>query len=767
MAKPKIKPRFTPPTTAQLLAQAAAHQVAQRYKDLIEVYKELLGREDRPEWRVALAHAYGQRARALATKGMYREAVAMWESSRIPETTESDASVVGWMLAAGMYSQATMLLREIPVLPVDIQTRVGIALLIGHDQLASGLPDDSPLLRHLDPARAALAAWCRGEDNVTREQLRAIPFRSPYRELRQVMQGLLAADQESLEAVPNTSPYAGITRAALAAHAPLADLERRITALRPVEQELAAVIRGVDPVQLRVIIDLRAALTGKEEDVAPLFRWVSSKPSPVPEEQARRFALSILPHQPYLLTIFQKRFTPLTPFENARLRALLAEREDDLERAQTYWKNTFDACDLKNATGALMGAMILRHQASLETKMYGPEGPNVARYLNQSLQLDPLDRATWLQSVKQQREDENPKWHSLAEQALTHLPADPDLLLLAAQGAAERSAYKKASGYVTTLLRLDPINIGARRLLIGLHLSHARKSLKSRKNAIAARELETVGKLVHGGIDAARLAVHQAFLAVAQGKVDTAREFAEQAASGPSGGMGATLLLCTEGEQAGLKPNQLGPLHAGFLDATPSATQVIALLELLEELFPLYTNLVSHTLNHILASPLKAAASYHDYTQEQLCRLLEILHKCLQWDVMVAYVATALERWPGRPIFVFYHYVGISHNQASRLAKRDRTVLEHASETAMDEDDDRTARMIDLFLGAFPFMRGFPRNRQFPTMPPDIQRMMDDMAEELGQPPESIHDLLTSFFDHMVDDADPGPRKPRGRGKPK
>ncbi|CAK0745465.1 conserved hypothetical protein [Gammaproteobacteria bacterium] len=781
MAKPKIKPRFTPPTTVQLLAQADAHQTAQRYKDLIEVYKELLRREACPEWEVALAQAYGQRARALAAKGMYREAVAMWESSHISEHSKSDtAMVVGWMLAVGMYSQATILLREIPVLPADIQIRLGVALLMGHDELASGLPDDAPLIRHLEWARSALKAWCQGNDVAAREQLRAIPFRSPYRELRQIIQGLLATDQESIETIPVTSPYAGFARAAFASRAPLVTLEKRLAALRPAEQELAAILRGVDPAQLRVILDLRAALVNTNENLVPLFRWVTTKPAPVAEEQARRFALAILPHQPQLLDIFLKRFGPLNPFENARLRALFAERDDDLERAQSYWKTAFNACDRKDATSILMGALILRHQAMIETKMNGPDDPEVIKYLNQSLKLDPLDQPTWLSIIKQMRgSSDAPKWYTLAEQALTHLPEDSELLLLAAQGAAERGAYKKAIGYVTTLLRLDPINISARRLLIGLHLSHARKSLKVQKIAIAARELDAAKNLSYGDADAVRIAINQALLALAQGQLQSAREFAVRAMSGPAGGIGIALLSQVEGQQAGFKQKDLIFLSEGLIEAAPSAVQIVALLELLEELQPLHADLVQSLIKTILQPSLRAAATHHSYTEDQLICLFEILRKGLHWDLMVAYATTALERWPGRPIFVFYYYTGVSHNQGSRLAKRDLSVLEEAREAAMQADDIHTVRLIDELMEIFPFRRLFPRRNprsEKPLdphdipMPPEIQKMVNEineMSEELDQPhDELIRNLLENFIENM-DDSEPHGRRQRRRGRGK
>ncbi|CAK0766666.1 conserved hypothetical protein [Gammaproteobacteria bacterium] len=781
MAKPKIKPRFTPATLDQLLAQAADHQEAQRYKELIDVYKELLQREVRPEWQVALSHAYGQRAQALAAKGMYREAVAMWESSRISGDTNLNlATVAGWMLAAGMYTRVATLLREIPTLPENLQIHLGAVLLMGNNEFASSLPEDAPLIRHLGPARIALEAWCLGNDTVVREQLRAIPFRSPYRELRQILQGLLTADKNPLEAIPANSPYINFAQVAIAAQAPLANLEKRIATLRPAEQELAAILRGVDPTQLRLVLEVRAALTNASENLKPLFSWVTTRPAPVSEDQARRFALAILPHQPHLLAPFQKRFGVLPPFEIARLQALLAEQEDNPKKAQIHWKNAFKARNHNDSTGTLMGALILRHLATLETQMYGPDDPDVIKYLSNSLELDPLDRATWLKIINIQRDDSDKKWHSVAERALIHLPEDSELLLLAAQGAAERGAYKKASGYVNTLLHLDPINNGARHLLISLHLSHARKSLKGNKLAIATKELETAQRLAHGNADNARIAVHRAFLALTQENLSLANEFAIQAANGPAGGMGAALLLRVEGKQANINPDLLSNLYKNLPESTPETSQVIALLELTEELLPLHNERVIFSFfNGTLAVPLRAAAS-HSYTEDQLTRLFEILYSSFLWGVVAAYAEAALERWPEHPFFVLHKYIGHTQGQRHRLSKENRDHLTTIRDAAVKEKNIRTAQSIDDFLGIFPMPhRGnFPDSRWsgqqvLDSMPPEhtqeIEQLMNDMAEGLGRTPEQMRNALSDLIGSMMDEETKHeigePRRGRGRNR--
>src|SRR5271157_6617680 len=57
-----------------LAAQAEEALRLGRFKEAIELYKQLLKQEPRPDWRNALATAYVGRAKALSAKGLFKEA---------------------------------------------------------------------------------------------------------------------------------------------------------------------------------------------------------------------------------------------------------------------------------------------------------------------------------------------------------------------------------------------------------------------------------------------------------------------------------------------------------------------------------------------------------------------------------------------------------------------------------------------------------------------------------------------------------------------
>jgi len=69
---------------ATLPVRAAEALQQERFKEAVELFKQLVRQDPRPEWREALADAYGGRARALAGKGMFKEAVMVLENTLTP-----------------------------------------------------------------------------------------------------------------------------------------------------------------------------------------------------------------------------------------------------------------------------------------------------------------------------------------------------------------------------------------------------------------------------------------------------------------------------------------------------------------------------------------------------------------------------------------------------------------------------------------------------------------------------------------------------------
>jgi arginyl-tRNA--protein-N-Asp/Glu arginylyltransferase len=82
----------------------------------------------------------------------------------------------------------------------ELETRLAAVVLVSPVSALSQLAANCPLLRHRDTALAAISACGRGDRTELDECLRAIPFRSPYRDLRFILKALLVAGDDPMQA---------------------------------------------------------------------------------------------------------------------------------------------------------------------------------------------------------------------------------------------------------------------------------------------------------------------------------------------------------------------------------------------------------------------------------------------------------------------------------------------------------------------------------------------------------------------------------------
>ena len=71
----QLQRKSLPHASAGSLAETAMEALrSEKFKDAIELFKKLIKQDPRPEWRASLSDAYIGRAKALAAKGMFKEA---------------------------------------------------------------------------------------------------------------------------------------------------------------------------------------------------------------------------------------------------------------------------------------------------------------------------------------------------------------------------------------------------------------------------------------------------------------------------------------------------------------------------------------------------------------------------------------------------------------------------------------------------------------------------------------------------------------------
>ena len=185
----------SPPETLAL--DVEGHLGAGRYRDAVEGYKRLLKLEQRDEWIEGLARAYAGRAEELAAKGMVKEAVALWRNRATGCSMPlADPRYFGWLLRVGKAAEAASLYREQGDRlgdPARVRERLAARALLDGEPLISRLVADDPVVVDYPAADEAVAACARGDRDGLESALKRIPFRSPYRDLRPLLKGLIRA----------------------------------------------------------------------------------------------------------------------------------------------------------------------------------------------------------------------------------------------------------------------------------------------------------------------------------------------------------------------------------------------------------------------------------------------------------------------------------------------------------------------------------------------------------------------------------------------
>lgn len=762
--RPKDKP--VEAATEELISRGDALLNSGGYKEAIDVYKQLLKREQRGEWRRRLATAYLERAKELAAKAMYQEAAVLWENiaNLCGEVIEPE-SYIDWLMRAGQHAKAMRAYRQFQTsltasaATERLEASFAACLLTGNQEVIQALPPDSALRQQQALAQAALHSYCQGgEEASLRERLKGIGFRSPYRDFRQILNALVKLESDPaaalalIERIPAESPYSGL--AAVVRTGARRGESQTLLGLDHAQQEMAAPLLGLEQRQLKLLRQW-SVVRQKSNDRA-LFDFIANNLPAFDREQARRVCLAFLPAHPQGLKTYTRLFGPLPPFEVRRVQALQAEHERDSIRAERHWQACVDLLlqQKDNPDDRLAAALILRHMAELieHSGLDTPQDMASCEYLEKSLELDPDDQATYLKLAEAHKQAGNIKdYHRWVEQGVQRFPADSQLLLAAVDVASERKAFKKAAGFAARLLELDPINNRARAILINSHLSHARKLIKSGKYALAEKELTNASQLEREGTRRGSVEITRGLLAHLLGQQDRMEHELRAGTALAGGNLQARLRLWVEACQLDLEPEDFQRYAQPLGDTSLiGREEVLALVRLVNEYHQEGTEFLATALEN-LEAPLKKAASQLS-TEEDLLAVCESLQRVPHHELLEYFASLALKHWQ-RPLFVYYQIYGRAEGTLEHVSDKDYQRLENAWQQAQQDQDHRSARLIDKFLSEDleplgPFGPSLPN---LPPLPPDIKAQLDKIrAEVRDMPPATRDKALQEMLDKIA-----------------
>lgn len=689
--------------------KAAAQRALQSgyFKDAIASLKDLLKQERRQESEDLLAEAYLGRARELAGKGMFQEAAMLWENhAGLRPGTPLSGEYLTWLLKAGQMVKLGQALAAVPddfVASATGRRLVEAAALLAleNDKLLDALPREHAIVRQQPLLRKALAAYAERREAEAEECLRQVSSRSPYRNLRTLLKGLLAVERDpdgASEVLDRVDPDSACRNLAAALREQLATPAPDVAAYLKLPPKLRAVadkLKGYGKKELALLRDIQNAAQAK--GARPLLEAVLRHRAELGEAESRRFCLAALADSPEAIPLYERAFGKLTPFEQCRIKALHAEEILDYPEASRYWQECIAL--LKNAPQGrdepLTQALIFRHVADLAEK----EFPELAiACLEQRLELDPDDKPAYLRLIGLLEQFDDAKAAlSWLDRAVKRYPRDPEVLLPAMRAAQRRKAFKKVANYAKTLLEIDPINSDARRFLLEAHLGHARKQLKARRTDLAEAELTAARKLDPQRRSAALLWL-DGLSAFWQADNERCRNLWQEAWTAAGGGAAAWFQWAIEVLAADMPLKGPDSLVQG-LDKQHSADR--AELMTLVRLLGLYRGEGRQNLSqalHKLAPMLKRSFKQAELSEEDFFGLCQGFGAAGQYELLGECAKQAARRCRYAPVFAYFEVYAKCRGDAGRLLPMDGLRLQMNLDQAHQAGDRRTAALIDQFL---------------------------------------------------------------------
>ena len=722
VTKPQRRSAPPPASMAILPARAAEALQQNRFKEAVELYKQLVRQDPRPDWKQCLAEAYRGRASGLAAKGMFKEAAMVFENALVQGGKLPDPSLyVACLIREGQQPKAAAYLLDCVAngaVPPDKQSAVEeltAALLLAIPQLPTPTCPDPPEAarwRALAAAsRDAVAAWVNGAaaDEVDR-RLKLISLRSAFRPIRLLLQCLMATPanpertRRLLETITPDSAFFPWRQAVEAAIQAGPGIDANAWShLTPPQQAFVAETGGLPAEAVQSLSRLSAEVRGSP---GALFAWLL-KQTDLPQADVRSACLNLLPRVPDRVAQFENRFGKLPELERYRVQALAAEARGDWQSVERFWSLAAELCSAaEDRRSHLSAGVIYRHLAHLATVHPELEGGDYRGspklyYLERSGAADPDHVPTVLQRIATYRQDSRDKeWHRLADAAAQRFPDDAQVLLQATESAVARRAYKKAAGFARRLLAIDPINPGVRRQMIELQVAHARKQARAKRPDLAARELAQAAEWDRADAPSGLLRIARGLVALQGGDKEQGAAWLRDGAALAGGGVAGWFRAVLEAELMKTAAGDASWLHKELANARqspPTREQVMAVVSALSQSDAGEAKRAASGLLLSMRAWLRQGAAI-DWSMAEFQVLADVFGRFDAFDVLGDYARAARGREPANPEWRFQAIVARARGNPDAMTMAETAELEAMLEAAAERQDVKAARRIAQFL---------------------------------------------------------------------
>ncbi|MEN8236187.1 MAG: hypothetical protein ABFQ95_01350 [Pseudomonadota bacterium] len=725
--------------------EAASLLAVGNYKKALNCYKALLKQEPCDRYRDAVRDCYIGRAKHLSNKGMYREAVVLWENHSQYCTECSHVYLyINLLLVSGFESKAADIFLNnrdsmVESQILEIEEIFAALLLTGSDELVSIFPEDSILRMHLTFAQQALVAMIERNFDQLENALAAISFRSPYKQLKLILKGYLLqvsdknSDAEPLEHVPTTSPFYQFAKVVRTALSSPIDMAKSLANLDRVGFELLSGLQGWEPGRQKYFDKLRD-LAGRSEPRVSSNLIAEGLPY-MDKYSAKRLFYNLLPFYTPARKTFEKLFEPLSVEEEAHIKALASIHKDD-KFPPEVWQEYENALSTQPQTPILelKRALTLRHVVDLIDAEHGkdcrcPWFEKNLQLLETSLALDPEDKATYFELVRRcDLPGVEKSGKEFIDKALLVFPEDRDVLVMAIKSARQHGLFSKALQLTEKLLALDPINRFALQYMTDLNLLKAKNLILKEKWGQAETLLQDLATRVPNNLKWL-VQLHQALYKYLQGDLSQLQLLVSQ---GDETDVIHRVKFLLEANKLQIPLAKLERKVWSIATSKLSIRDSVQLLQLIKLMEQYSTDVIWQEIIDRIKSPLKKAC-YHRLTSSDFATVCEFFAKIGQFNLVKNFI-NGQPHLKGEPIFLYYAVYNRIKGDAKNIKRSDFELLEQAMSMAEVINDRRTGILIDKLLEESPNVR-IHREDSMPPMPSDFREMkefLSGMMEEAG-----------------------------------
>ncbi len=487
-------------TTDILEKQALAEFNSGHYQEAIKLYKKLLQESDQPEWNEKIAHSYVARAKSFAERGMFREAAELWENHlRFTDTPLDEDFYIVWLIYCNKPDKAIHQLSQLTASQVDKQY-AGLAEFIGYQALflqadfVSTIAHESKFHQHFQLAQQAFKAYQNGDNEQAHALLNQLPFRSAFKNLSLLIKALIDQTGERqtirtlLEKIPDYSIYAGVAKLLAALLADYGDLPQILNSVSHHQQNIIAKSLGLNKKQIEFIH--RIQKLDENASAKVIFNLITTYAAVLPTEPLQRYCEYLLASYPKGIKDFQKKVRKFNVFELNRMQAIQCERQHETFDAREYWENCLEALKKDPEKNALKIALIYRRLADWE---FDEEKINL---LEQSLDYDATDKDSYKHILTHyQKTPQSSIFRTWLSKSLQQFPQEIDFLIIAVNAAYANKAFKKVTDYASQILKIDPLNTFAKKIMYKSYMARAYQQIEKKQFHLFEAEIERAEKL--------------------------------------------------------------------------------------------------------------------------------------------------------------------------------------------------------------------------------------------------------------------------------